>query len=80
MGTNLEKLLLDDSEVRANEPTDDKEDTGKKSDDTQQDTDDKKQDTEPKDDPKEDTSISGYALKFNAPSKDLGGASLRSST
>ncbi|WP_187116928.1 HK97 family phage prohead protease, partial [Lentilactobacillus senioris] len=73
MGTNLEKLLLDDSEVRANEPNDDKEDTGKKSDDTQQGTDDKKQDNEPKDDPKQDTSISGYALKFNVPSKDLGG-------
>ncbi|MGF7437736.1 phage major capsid protein [Lentilactobacillus senioris] len=68
MGTNLEKLLLDDSEVRANEPKDDKEDTGKKSDDTQQDN-----ENEPKDDPKQDTSISGYALKFNAPSKDLGG-------
>lgn len=70
MGTNLEKLLLDDSEVRANEPNDDKQpdDTGKKSDDTQQDN-----ENEPKDDPKEDTSISGYALKFNAPSKDLGG-------
>lgn len=56
----LEKLLLHSSSVRANEPVPDEP------------TDDPETD-KPTEDNTDTSTISGYALKFNEPSKDLGG-------